>query len=328
MRIIVYTNDVDSEVFYLRIGRYKTLFAKNGVELEFVELSDSKAGRLKQYLQSRKYDVVILAGVLLGSVELAALRKCAKKLISEVSGWSVGKELLAGGEDKFNVQMKYSDLVVASHDFLASLALKNCDDVLILPTGVELSRYRRMVNRAYDSKIRLVWIGDHDSLHYLINIAPVLEEIGERYSEVVLRVISDKYFKLKKMEVEPVRKKLAYMYNALSDCDIGIVPMREGRYSKLLDAYRVCQMYAAGLPVIANPIGENAEIVVHEETGLLAQNKDQWLNCLSLLVENLGVGSQYGTTGRAKVRDKYEAVDIGRQLIEVVKEFEKKDGKV
>ncbi len=323
----MFTDDVDSEIFYLRIGRYKTLFAKSDIELDFVELSDKKTGRLKQYVQARKYDVVILAGVLLGSIELTALRKCAKKLVSEVSGWSIGKELLAGGEDKFNVQMKFSDLVVASHDFLASLALKNCEDALILPTGVEVSRYRRMVNRAYDSKIRLVWIGDHDSLHYLINIAPVLEEIGERYSEVVLRVISDKYFKLHKMEVEPVRNKLAYMYNALSDCDIGIMPMREGRYSKLVDGYRVCQMYAAGLPVIASPVGENAEVVVHEETGLLAQNKDQWLNSLSVMVENLGIGSQYGSAGREKVKDKFEAVEIGRQLIEVMKEYDKKGKK-
>ena len=324
MRIIVYTNDVDSEYFYLRLGRYKTLFARNDIELDFEELSDGKSGRLKQYLLARKYDAVILAGVILGSVELTALRKCAKKLISEISGWSVGKMLLAGDRDRFDVQMKFSDLVVASHDYLAGQALKNCEDALILPTGVELSRYKRMVNRAYDSKVRLLWLGDHDSLHYLINIAPVLEEIGERYSEVVLRVISDKYFKLKNMEVEPVRNKLAYMYNAMSDCDIGIVPMREGNYSKLLDAYRVCQMYAAGLPVVASPVGESADMVLHEETGLLAQNKDQWLNCLSILVENLGIGSQYGNAGREKVKEKYDAIEIGRQYVEVLSEFKKK----
>ena len=321
MRVIVYTNDVDSEIFYLRIGRYKSLFAKNGIELDFEELADKKTARLKQYLLARKYDAVLLAGVILGSVELTALRKCARKLISEVSGWAVGKDLIANGTDKFDVQMKHSDLVVVSHDFIGSLALKHCDDVLILPTGVEISRYKRMVNRAYDSKVRLVWSGDHDSLHYLLNIAPVLEEIGTLYDEVVLRVISDKYFKLKNMEVEPVRNKLGYMYNALSDCDIGIMPMREGKYSKMVDGYRVCQMYAAGLPVIASPVGENGDMVVHEETGLLAQNKDQWLNCLALMVENLGIGSQYGTAGRDKVKNKFEAVEIGKQFIEVMKEF-------
>ena len=323
MKILVLTNDTSSRVFYLRIARYKSFFADNGIDMELVQLSTKKTARAKQFAAARQYDAVILAGIILNSIEQSILSPFSKLIISDIAGRSIGCDLLEEHAiDKLANQLKMSKLVITCNDYLAQVAIKYAQDVVVLPTAVEVKKYLPMRDRAYDSKVRLVWIGDHDTLHYLINIAPVLEEIANRYHEVVMRVISDKYFKLRNMEVEPVRNKLEYTYNALTDCDIGLAPLREGKFSNMLCGFNIKQMFSAGLPVIASPVGENGEMVHHEVNGLLAQNTDQWINSLSLLIENLGIGSQYGAAGRILMKENYDASIIAKQFLDVLKEFD------
>ncbi|MBN2064243.1 MAG: glycosyltransferase family 4 protein [Sedimentisphaerales bacterium] len=308
----------------LRIARYKGYLANSGMEMDIEELGTKKTARLKQFALSRKYDVVILAGLILTGLELSVLRKLAKKLISDISGTYL-LQLMSNDPDNVNfiAQMKVSDLVIACNNYSADQALRYANDVVTLPTAVEVKRYLPMADRAYDSKIRLVWIGNESTLPYLLNIAPVLEEIGTRYDEVVLRIISDKYFKLKKMCVEPVRNKLEYVYNALSDCDIGIAPLREGRFARMLGGVNIRHIFAAGVPIVASPVGESGDMVMHEVNGLLAQNNDQWLNALALLIENLGIGRQYGTAGRELIKANFDTDVISQQLVDVLKEFKK-----
>lgn len=327
VKILVFTNDQEDLLFNLRIARYKSFLATGDIEITIEQLSERKTSRLGQFALARKYDLVILAGLLLGSVELSILRKLAKILVTDIHGETFLQELTKEQSDRFEIQMRYSELVIAGNDFLADQALKYARDVVTLPTAVEVKKYMPMTDRAYDSKVRLVWIGDHSTLQYLLNIAPVLEEIGTRYDEVVLRVISDKYFKLKNMSVEPVRNKMEYIYNALSDCDIGIAPLREGRFARMLGGENIRHIQAARLPVIASPVGENGDMVIHETNGLLAQNSDQWLNALSLLIENLGIGCQYGTAGYDMVKASFDTTIIGEQMLDVLKEFRKKSEK-
>ncbi len=323
MKILAITNNIESNTFYLRTGRYKSFLAQYGIEMDVLQLSDKKTVRLKQYTRARQYNIVILSGVILSSLELSILNKLSNVIISDISGETIGNSLLKDNIEKFAGQMKMSRLVIASNAFLSELAFQYASDVLTLPTAVEIKRYRPMTDRAYDSNIRLLWIGDHTTLHYLINIAPVLEEIGIRYSEVVLRVISDKYFKLRNMPVEPVKYKLEYIYNALNDCDIGLAPLREGKYSRMLCGHNILQMQAGKLPVIASPVGTYGDMVMHEVNGLLAQNTDQWTNSLSLLIENLGIGTQYGTSGREIARERFSTSTIAQQLLEVLNELKK-----
>lgn len=306
----------------LRYGRFKSLLLNQDIELDIVQISEKKTLRLKQYTSTRSYDATLLAGVIPGPIELSILNTMAKVLITDISDRTIRQELIKDNNDRLVTLLKVSKLVIACNQFMADLALQHANDVLTLPTAVEVCRYRPMTDRAFDSKIRLLWIGDYSTLHYLLNIAPILEEIGKRYSEVVLRVISDKYFKLKHMPVEPVLNKLEYTYNALSDCDIGIAPLREGKPARLLSGHNIRQMYAGGLPVIASPVGESGDMVIHEINGLLAQNSDQWINSLSLLIENLGIGTQYGTAGREMVKNTFDTSIIAEQLAETLKEFD------
>lgn len=84
----------------------------------------------------------------------------------------------------------------------------------------------------------------------------------------------------------------------LSNADIGIAPMpinnpfyRNKAYSKPL-SYMAC-----GLPVIASPIPSFKEIVIHGETGLLANTQDEWIDALLQLINCRDLRRRIGLGG-------------------------------
>jgi glycosyltransferase involved in cell wall biosynthesis len=58
---------------------------------------------------------------------------------------------------------------------------------------------------------------------------------------------------------------------------------------------------AAGLPVIANPVGVQAELVRHGETGFLAETPSEWLEAVDRLAHDTQLRRRMGRAGRRHV---------------------------
>jgi len=65
------------------------------------------------------------------------------------------------------------------------------------------------------------------------------------------------------------------------------------------------QYMAAGLPVVANPVGMNREMVVHGRTGYLAETEAEWSAAIARLAANPELRQQMGEAGRSLVRERY-----------------------
>ena len=62
---------------------------------------------------------------------------------------------------------------------------------------------------------------------------------------------------------------------------------------------------AAGLPVVANPVGTNPEMVIPGVTGFLAHTPDEWSEALRLLASDPELRHKLGSAGRRLVEEKY-----------------------
>jgi glycosyltransferase involved in cell wall biosynthesis len=83
-------------------------------------------------------------------------------------------------------------------------------------------------------------------------------------------------------------------------------------------ATKLFEYMAAGLPVIASPVGANAEIVTHGETGLLAASPEEWVEAVATLVRDCRRRLHMGAAGRQRIEQHYSisrAVDAWTRLL-------------
>ena len=85
------------------------------------------------------------------------------------------------------------------------------------------------------------------------------------------------------------------------DADIGVMPLFDRPEERGKCGYKLIQYMAAGLPVIASPVGVNAQIVAHGTVGFLARTKSEWVHALSVLLGSESLRSSMGNAGRQLV---------------------------
>jgi glycosyltransferase involved in cell wall biosynthesis len=79
---------------------------------------------------------------------------------------------------------------------------------------------------------------------------------------------------------------------------------------------------AAGLPVIANPVGVHTEIVRHMETGFLAESRDEWIAAASRLSSDAGLRERMGRAGRRRLEECYSVVEGARTWLSVLESLQ------
>lgn len=91
----------------------------------------------------------------------------------------------------------------------------------------------------------------------------------------------------------------------LASADVGIAWVPADDWSRGKCGLKVLQYMAAGLPVIANPVGLHLELVSPGETGFLAETTAEWINAVRRLASDPGLRTQLGGAGRALVEREY-----------------------
>jgi glycosyltransferase involved in cell wall biosynthesis len=74
---------------------------------------------------------------------------------------------------------------------------------------------------------------------------------------------------------------------------------------------KVLQYQAAGLPVVANPVGVQADMVRDEKTGYLVETTENWVAAVRRLAADPTLRRRLGTAGRAQVESTYNVTAGG-----------------
>jgi glycosyltransferase involved in cell wall biosynthesis len=75
-----------------------------------------------------------------------------------------------------------------------------------------------------------------------------------------------------------------------------------------------------GIPVVASAVGMNNEIVKEGKNGFLVTTKQEWLEKLTLLIENEILRKQLGKQGRIDIETKYSNKIALQTLLSVIKD--------
>jgi glycosyltransferase involved in cell wall biosynthesis len=221
---------------------------------------------------------------------------------------------------RFRRSVELADLVIAGNSYLAEHAQKFNQKVEVLPTGLDTSAYKVETKPENDGKTRLVWIGSKSTLKYLAEIKPALEEIGSRFDNAVLRIICDDFFDLRNMKVEKRQWRKDTEAVDLITSDIGLAPLPDDRFTRGKCGFKILQYAAADLPVVASPVGVNAEYVHDGVTGFHAINTSQWIDKVSKLIKDRALRKQTGQAGKNRLRE-FDTSVLGKRLVNLIVEL-------
>jgi glycosyltransferase involved in cell wall biosynthesis len=199
-----------------------------------------------------------------------------------------------------------ADCVFAGSDYRAAAAPRFNRNVVMIPSCVEPDDYECPSSYELDDSPILVWLGSPNTEHHLTVIADALLQLNKRRG-TRLKVISsgDRPLGPLAAMTDRVEWNLVHVGKHLATSAIGLAPLREDPYSLGKCAYKLLQYGAAGLPIVASPVGANGA-AVNALGGLAATTQSEWVDAVgSILDDSAESRAAMGARARAGVRQGY-----------------------
>jgi glycosyltransferase involved in cell wall biosynthesis len=259
-------------------------------------------------------DVVILQRKLLQNWQRYLLRRAARFLIIDVDDAVFLRDSYAakglhspGRLRRWTALLHTADAVTAGNSFLAARARAQAGAgrVHLIPTCVDPLRYPKAEHRRTGEGVQLVWVGSSSTLRGLEAVQPLWEEIGQRLPGLSLKLICDRFLALEHLPVHACPWTEADESREIAAGDIGISYLPDDPWSRGKCGLKVLQYMAAGLPVVGNPVGVQAELIRHGESGFLVKTPAQWVAALGRLARDSQLRRQMGRAGRRLVEAEF-----------------------
>lgn len=327
MKLSALVEGVDHVCYRYRIEAFAWALAERGLRLEPFTLRGTTLGRIRQLRALRQADVVIVQRKLLPIWQLRILRRAARCLIYDVDDAvfqrdSYHRKPAASWQRlaRFWATAYAADAVTAGNDYLRErvAGYVGLDRVCLIPTCVEPKCYRAACHHRVGAAVRLAWIGQQSTLASLDFAQPLLAAAAENLPGLELRVICDRAPTLSGVDVVLRPWSSATEATELAECDIGISWLPDDQWSKGKCGLKVLQYMAAGLPVVANPVGMNRRMVVHGRTGFLASTPAEWATVIGRLAAEPGLRHRMGTAARQLVEEEFSVARWGGEFADVV----------
>lgn len=272
--------------------------------------------RINHLFQSAKADYIFIhrEATPLGPpiFEWLLAKVLRKKIIHEFDDaiWIPGGEeisfmkkwLKATWKIKFIIKWSYK--VAAGNKFLCDYARQYSSSVFLIPTVVDTQHgHFKQRDQMEGNKIVVGWTGTHTTLHNLELIDGIIPELKKEMDFEFL-VISNKPpqwnfdFIYKKWELETELDDLLKMH-------IGIMPAKQGPWFEGKCGFKLIQYHACGIPAISSPTEVNKLITLHDKTGFIAGNKEEWKKYLRKLISDASLRCEMGKAGRAHIERHY-----------------------
>lgn len=166
--------------------------------------------------------------------------------------------------------------------------------------------------------VTIGWIGVRSNLIYLERLTPVFDELRKRYRDDVELVVVSSIGLETAVPTRFVPWSLEGESEAVLSFDIGIMPLDDDPFSRGKSAFKAVLCMSRGVPMVASPVGANATLISHGVDGYLARTHDEWIACLSSLVESDVLRSQFGLHARSAIEARFSAAQVADRLAEIL----------
>jgi glycosyltransferase involved in cell wall biosynthesis len=330
MRWIALVDAPDHVCCRYRLKAFVPFFERAGHSLELLSLPRHWWGRVG-LLRRLRNTSVILQRKLLARWELALLRRTVRHLVFDFDDAVFLRDSYSpkGVHDarrlrRFAATVCASDAVIAGNAYLAAEAARwpptNRD--YIIPTCVDPALYPILEPWPFAAPLQLVWVGSSSTLRSLETIGPLLEDVGRAVPGLQLKIICDRFLHFSQLAVVECAWSESREAEEIAEADVGISWMPDDLWSRGKCGLKVLQYMAAGLPVVANPVGVHTEMIRHGETGFLATTAAEWIEAIRILSADPERRERMGRAGRRFVEANYSVAVGARRWLTLLDELE------
>ncbi len=220
------------------------------------------------------------------------------------------------GKRKMIYLMKKANHVITCTPKLDEFVRQYNSNTTDISSTVDTNKRYLPIQYKKKPKVVLGWSGSHSTSKYLYLLKDVFLELAQKY-EYKLLVMGDKSFHIEGIDIEAIDWSEEIEMTTLSNFDIGLYPLPDEPWVYGKSGLKAIQYMALGIPTIATAIGANYRIIEHNVNGYLVNSKEDWLHCLSILIEDIQLRETIGTKGRKTIVDKYSISANQTKYLEV-----------
>ena len=210
--------------------------------------------------------------------------------------------------------------VIAGNENLKAYASLYNRNITVIPTPVDTDVFAPRPDREPSNRGKVVigWMGSNTTAPYLKMVGDALAVVARRYPNVEVRAIGGSYVPPVTPSLTVRRWTLEGELDDLHGFDIGIMPMPDTEWTRGKCGFKALLYMSCGVPPVCSPVGLTTEIVQDGENGLLATTTDEWIDKLSMLVEDPAVRRRMGQAGRQTVEEKYSLTTHAPRFLETL----------
>lgn len=321
MRIVFLTHFSD-QGHRFRVEQYFPFLREHQIDPKWQPTSGTLKERLALYQELPSYDVVCIQRRLFSPYEFYHIRKRAKKILFDLddaimyrsSAFSMPYSMSRWF--KFRWMVRGSDVITVGNRFLREevLRVSPAKEVVLIPTCVDTRLYPKKKRVSGSPEFVLGWIGTQGNLKYLRTLEPVFKTLGEQFSHVRLKIVSNDFYDSPFLPVIKKPWRLEDENEDLVSFDVGLMPLGNDLWSKGKCGLKIIQYLSVGVPAVCTPIGINRDIVQDGRNGFWATTPEEWVNRLTQLLKDPELRQKMGASG-------IETVEQGYSLAVTAKKF-------
>jgi glycosyltransferase involved in cell wall biosynthesis len=258
--------------------------------------------RLPGVLASRSSDITWLER------ELIPERFTLERFAGRKQVFDVDDAIWLNSDSKFADEIASKSIgVIAGNHFLAQHFERVAAKVWVVPTSIDTDVWKPLRRDKNDSWV-IGWIGTSSNLPALVALEEPLADFLAQNPGSKLHVVCDRNPQFQKIPAASwsfACWSAASEVRQLQQMDVGLMPLPDTEWARGKCAFKMISYMAAGIPVVASPIGVNKELLQQAEVGLPAVTIDDWYEALCLLFQDRTRGAELGAAGRRLAEERY-----------------------
>lgn len=202
--------------------------------------------------------------------------------------------------------IKMSKRVITCNAYLADYAKKYNKNVFVIHTSVDTRKFTPRI-KAGSNEITIGWIGSHSTAKYLEDLKDVFSILGEKYKFNLKIIGAGRPYQIGPAGIKVINLewKLEDEIGEFQSLDIGVYPLPEDEWVLGKTGFKTIQYMSVGVPCVVSNVGANKDIVNHGINGYLAGTQEEWIEKLSMLIQNPELRERIGREGRRTAEERF-----------------------
>ncbi len=222
-------------------------------------------------------------------------------------------------------QMSLADGLIVSTPTLGQLYSEFQPNYHVIPNSIDFKAWDKARNakRKARNGIRIGWAGGanhEDDLKIMEKVVPIITSKFRNVSFTFvhgcphyLRNLPKVHYKAPWTSIDKYPRMLAGQ-----DFDIGIAPLVDNSFNRGKSNLRWLEYSALGIPTVASRVGHFKETIRDGEDGFLATGLDEWIEKISILIQDRAKRKQMGLVANDRIRKDFNVDVVSKTYADIL----------